>query len=211
MHVATRFRLAAAILRRDAAFRRGAKTMPKPAPWEWVRPRLLPLLAGPCLPTEPDEVVRAVAAPGCAVLIGVDLGGSFAYVDERVAERWETSTQQLLAAAMGNLARRASRVPQENVVTGTLSGYIVRTIRRPRWVSSLVLVPCELMRLFGSHDQLVAAPGRGLLVSFPADMPLSVAADTVVDLEIGDPEPLLLDPFVIDAGELIWRAAEDPP
>jgi hypothetical protein len=209
MQVAARFRLAAAILRRDAALRRGAKRMPKPAPWDWVEPRLLPLLAGPCLPEEPDEVVRTTAPPGCAVLIGVDVGGAFLYVDELVAERWERSTDQLLAAAMHNLRRRASRIPNHHVVTGTLSGHIVRTIRRPAWVSSLVLAPDQLMRLFGHQDQLIAVPGRGLVVSFPADMPTIVAAETVVDLEMADPEPLMLNPFAIERGELIWEPVED--
>jgi hypothetical protein len=197
-------RLAVHVLREEHAVRRAAKAMPKPVPWDWARSRLLPILAGPFIDEADAPLVRTVAPPGCAIVFGLPLGPGFAQVDEIVAERWECSTQQLLGTAMSNLQERAARLPRTVAVGGTMSGRIVRVAQRPSWVSSLLLVPEELKRLFGAHDQVFAAPGRGTLLSLPIDMPGPVAAEIVVDFERGESYPLCLDPFALCDGKLEW-------
>jgi hypothetical protein len=106
---------------------------------------------------------------------------------------------------MSNLQERAARLPRAVAVGGTMSGRIVRIAQRPSWVSSLLLVPEELKRLFGAHDQVFAAPGRGTLLSLPIDMPGSVAAEIVVDFERSESYPLCIDPFALCDGKLEWR------
>jgi hypothetical protein len=47
MHLAPQLRLAAHFVKENRALARAVKKMPRPVPWEWARPRLVPLLAGP--------------------------------------------------------------------------------------------------------------------------------------------------------------------
>jgi hypothetical protein len=210
MSLAARLRLAAHIVKEDRAIARAAKRMPKPVPWEWARPRLVPLLAGPRFDPPGEELIRSVAGPGCAIEFGIDLGGVFPVVDASVAERWECSADQLRDMALANLRQRVTRIGPRAAAAGTLSGRIVRLLRQPRGLAaSCVFLLDELTRLFGSHDQVLAAPSRSLLVSFPMNTPAEVLADAVVDLEMGEPLPLLLDPFVLLDGELHWQPGDE--
>lgn len=180
--------------------------MPKPAPWTWAQRRLVPLLAGPRFDAEGEPLVRSVIEPGCAVVFGLDLGGVFTLVDAPVAERWECSSDQISAVAIANLRRRAARLTANVVTQGTLSGRIVRMLAgHGGWAASLLLVPDELMRLFGEHDQIFVAPGEGRLLSFPIETPPSVVADVLVDFEMSEVRPLFLDAFVLMDGELHWQ------
>lgn len=197
------------IFREQRELARAARKMPRPVPWEWARPRLLPLLAGPAMDDPELPVVRAVAGPGCAVEFGMDLGGVFLTVDALVAERWETSPEQLRDVALANLRGRTEELSPKSLRTGTFSGRMVRMLRGPEgYAASLVLLTDELMRVFGGHDQILAAPSRSFLVSFPIDTPTSVVAYTVVDLEMGESLPLMFDPFVLMDGVVHWQPRE---
>jgi hypothetical protein len=200
------------VVKEQRAIGRAAKKMPRPVPWDWAEPRLLPLLCGPIIDPPGEHVVRTVAGPGCAIEIGMDLGGVFPVVDASVAERWETSPDQLRDTALANLRRRTARLSPASLSTGAFSGRIVRMLRGPAgYAASLVLLQDELMRIFGPQDQILAAPGRSMLVSFPIDAPLDVVADTVIDLELSQPLPLMLDPFIVTEGRLVWQpTASDP-
>jgi hypothetical protein len=205
-----RLRLAGHLIKQDRAFARAAKRMPRPVPWDWARPRLVPLLAGPSLDEPGVGVVRATAGPGCAVEIGMDLGGAFAIVDEIVAERWECSPGQLLEAGLHNLRRRLAKVGPADAVGGAFSGRIIRQLELPGGcAASVALLPDELMRIFGDHDQVLAAISIARLVSFPIDTPVEVLADAVIDMEMGEPLPLLYDPFVLVDGRLVWQPPDD--
>ena len=186
--------------------------MPRPVPWDWAASRVLPLLAGPRIDRPGEEIVRAVVEPGCAVEFGLEIGTALPLVDALVAERWECSAEQIRDAAFANLRRRAAELGRAAVTTATFNGRIVRISQARPWTSSLVLVPDELMRLFGDHDQVIAAPGRSLLVSFATETPVSVVADVIVDLEMGQAHPLMLDPFMLNGARLYWQCRdEDAP
>ena len=201
-------RLAARIVKEQRALGRAAKEMPRPMPWDWASPRLLPLLCGPYLAD--DELMTDVLDPRCAVVFGVDLGRVFTLVDQEVAERWEISTGQLRERALVNLRARASRLGPEVVRRGVLSGRIVRHLGdRIPWAASLLLDQDSLTRLFGSDDQVFLAPGRGTLMSFSLQVPASVLAHIMIDFEGGEPWPLFLDPFVLIDGKLIWQPDDD--
>ena len=202
----TAFTVAADVLKERRALRRAAAVIPRPIPWEWAAPRLLPLLAGPSLDQPGEERLRSTMDPGCAVEFGVRVEGTFLIVDAQVAERWECSRDQIAEIAMQNLRARAGRLVPGVVTAGTLSGRIVRMIRgRVSWASSLLLVPPQLIRLFGGHDQIFAAPGRSIIISIPIDTPERVAAEIVVDMESLIHLPLLLDPFALVDGRLTWQ------
>jgi hypothetical protein len=211
MHVEIRtgFRRTARILSDDRAFRRAAARMPKPVSWDWARPRLMPLLAQPCIDLPGEERIRTVADLGCAIEFGIDLGGHFPIVDRVVAERWECTVAQLLEAAMSNLARRIAAVPGTAVQHAVMSGRAFRMLHSPAGcASSALLVPDQIRRLFGTQDQLLAAPGRHTLMSFPADAPTLAVAEIVVDVEQSELAPLFLAPFGMWGGEIIWESDE---
>ncbi|MEO8626060.1 MAG: hypothetical protein ABI452_05110, partial [Candidatus Limnocylindrales bacterium] len=155
-----RVRFVAHIVKEQRAMARAARRMPKPVPWEWAKPRLLPLLSGPAIDPPGLPTVRTTAGPGCAVEFGLDLGKVFPVVDALVAERWECDAAQLLDVSLANLRRRVSLLAPANLSTGVLSGRMTRVFRQPGWAASLVLLEGELIRLFGAHDQYVAAPSR---------------------------------------------------
>lgn len=200
----------ATVINEDRAFRRAVKRMPRPVPWDWAKPRILPLLAGPYLDADDDPPIRRMSDLGCAVVYGTEVEGAFPLVDRWVAERWECTTDQIHEIAMQNLRARAAALPPGVVRGGTLSGRIVQiTDRNVGWSSSLLLVPDQLLRLFGSADQVFGAPGRSTLVSLPLGTPSEIVAYIVVDLELGETWPLMLDPFVLVDGRLYWRSDRD--
>ena len=206
VEIRTNFRSTARIIKDDRAFRRAAARMPKPVPWDWARPRLMPLLAQPCIDMPGEQRIRTVAAIGCAIEFGIDLGGHFPIVDSVVAERWECSVEQLRDAALENLARRAAIIQTTAVQHAVMSGRAFRMLQAPAGcASSLLLVPEQIKRLFGAQDQILAAPGRHTLLSFRMDAPTLAVAEIAVDVEMSELMPLFLDPFAMYDGEVIWE------
>jgi hypothetical protein len=195
------------LLRHDRRLRRAAKAIPKPMPWEWAAPRLLPLLAGPYL--GPDQLVTTVAEAGCALVYGVEVERTFLVLDHEVIGRWECSVDQVHEIAHRNLARRAARLSPEHLRHGILAGRLVRVLEFVPWASSLLLVPDQLIRVFGGQDQLFGAPKRESLLAFSLDTPVRVAAHILVDFEDNAAQPLLLPPFVLIDGKLRWEEDED--
>jgi hypothetical protein len=184
-----------------------AEEMPRPVPWEWARSRLVPLLARPGFDRPEEPVVRAVAGPGCAVEFGLDLGGVFAVVDRPVSQRWECTSGQLLEAAMTNLARRVAELRPEEAAVGVVRGRLARLLDAPAGLAaSVLLLPDELLRLFGHEDQVLIAPGRSRLISFPLSTPPQVVVESALALEQDEAVPLLLDPFVLIDGQLNWQS-----
>jgi hypothetical protein len=197
-------RLALDVAREERALRSAVKLMPKPVPWDWAAPRLIPIIAGPAIDPPGERCVRVRSDLGPMVEIGLDLGSAFTFVDTRVAERWECSPDQLMQRAVRNLGERAARIHPDRIQTGVMSGREIRVLRdRPRWSSSLLLAPDALFRLFGGQDQILAAPCTDCLLSLPIDTPPVVVADIVVDFERAHRRPLWLDPFVLFEGELL--------
>jgi hypothetical protein len=190
--------------RRQRRLRHAFRAMPNPVPWDWAAPRLMPLLSGPRFDDPGLPIVRVTSELGPALEFGLDLGGAFATVDRRVAERWECSSEQLLERGLANLQERAERIEPDQVVAGVMGGRTIRILRdRPAWASSILLDLPSIHRLFGVHDQILSAPTTGCLVSLPIDTPTRIAADIAIDFE-GPLTSLFLDPFVMEGGLLQW-------
>ena len=198
-------RVTASTAREQGALLRAIHRMPTPVPWDWAAPRLIPLLSGPRFDEPGMPLVRLASDLGPAVEFGLDLGGVFALVDQAVADRWECSANQLMARGMVNLRERAARIDADRVITGVVSGRSIRLLRdRPAWASSVLLDTASTTRLFGSHDQALAAPQRGIVVSVPIDTSEPVAAEIVIELEGSSLTSLFLDPFFLEDGVLRW-------
>ena len=203
-------RVTADVARRQRRLRLAMRKMPNPVSWEWAAPRLIPLLSGPSFDDPDLPLVRLTSDLGPAIEFGLDLGGVFPTVDRRVAERWECSAGQLLERSLANLRYRAARITPDRVVAGVMSGYRIRVLRdRPAWASSILLDAATVHRLFGAHDQLLAAPTTGCVVSLPIDVPPPIVADIVVGYE-GPSTSLFLDPFVMQDGQILWGGGALP-
>jgi hypothetical protein len=197
-------RLSPSARREQREFLRELKTVPRPVPWAWAAPRLLPLLAGPRFDQPGETLVRTVSALGPVVEFGLTIARRFARVDAAVAERWECSLEQLLDRAMTNLREQAAMLHPGSVRTGVMSGREVRTLDgEPPWATSLLLDQEALQRVFGPHDQLLAACRTDCLLSMTTATPVSVFGEIAVDLE-REEDSLWLDPFVLESGELRW-------
>jgi hypothetical protein len=200
-------RVSARFERNRRAVERAARRMPKPVPWDWAEPRIMPLLSGPGFDGPGESLVRLTSRLGPTVEFGLDLGTVFLVVDEIVAERWERSAEQLHECGLRNLRQRAERLTPADLTTGVMSGRRVRMLdRRPRWASSILLDPPTLTRLFGDHDQFLAAPRTDCLLSMPADTPTRAFAEIAVGLE-DQWSSLWLDPFLLESGELLWEGS----
>jgi len=202
-------RLSPAARRQHREYRQALKAVPRPVPWEWAAPRIVPLLSGPIFDPPGESVVRIASPLGPALEFGLPVGPWFARVDRRVAERWECDAVQLRDRAMANLRDLARRLDTGSLKTGVLSGRALRLLDGdPPWASSLLLDQEALTRVFGSHDQLLAAPRTDCLLSMPPDTPSRAFAEIAVDLERED-QSLWLDPFTLVNGELIWGGDDD--
>jgi hypothetical protein len=198
-------RISAEIGRQQRALKRAVRNIPTPVPWDWAEPRLVPLLSGPRFDQPGESLVRVASRLGPTIEFGLDLGRVLLRVDEVVAERWETSAAQLLDHGTRNLRRRAERFTSSDLTTGVMSGHRIRLLEgRPPWASSILLDEPTLIRIFGPHDQLLAAPRTDCLLSMPIDTPAPVFAGIAIDLE-DQWRSLWLDPFILESGALLWE------
>jgi hypothetical protein len=72
--------------------------------------------------------------------------------------------------------------------------------------SALLLVPDELVRIFGSEPQCLIAPMRDLLVSLPPDTDRTFVAWLNEEFSEMDPNGLALDAFGLEDGVLRYEA-----
>jgi hypothetical protein len=202
-------RLSPTARRQRREFDRALKAVPRPVPWEWAAPRMMPLLSGPRFDDAAEPLVRAPSPLGPLIEFGLPVGPWFARVDRPVAERWEATVDQLLGRAMANLREATASIDATIVTTGVMSGRAVRLLDgRPPWASSLLLDRDALLRVFGSQDQILAAARTDCLLSMPLETPSRVFAEIAVDLERED-QSLWLDPFLLENGELVWEGSLD--
>lgn len=188
--------------------RNALASIPDDLNWEWAEPRLTPLFEradGGSIPGDP--ALHAVTPLGVAVGFGIEVGPTFARVTSSMAERWETSLEQIETAAFRHLAATVAGVGSNDIQHVVHHGHLVRCLPEPGgWASSAILAGTnELTRIFGPQDQVFTVPARNMLLSFDASAPNNVIADLTVLLEGSDPHPLMLDPFYLLDGELQWE------
>lgn len=178
--------------------------LPSPLDWNAVRHDVVPVLPRlrPAMPGTP-EPVELLVAPGIAVRFGFDAGPMFLGIHAGMLDDWGLGRAELLAAALDNLRRRASAVRPEVVVAERVGGTVVRALQSGTSTgSALVLLPDELVRLFGAAPQLLVAPMRDLLLSLPADVDRMLAWDLYETFASQDPNCLPAMGFLLRDGNL---------
>jgi hypothetical protein len=191
-------------------------TIPDEAPWTWAALRVLPAIRGRRVQVIEDGELEKMGfrpssafptlhcAPGIDVTLVIEVDVICVTIDQQQLDRWEMTLEQVVPAAMANL-RRAVGTWRGSVREEINEGVHVRTLDGwPHWATGLLLVPDELQRLFGPHDQLFIAPYSCNLISLPIDVERDYAADLVDLFGIVNPRSLLLGmpAFALRGGEL---------
>jgi hypothetical protein len=178
--------------------------------WDWVAPRLIPLFErGYGEGVTGDPMVNVETHLGVGIGFGIDFGPAFGRVTRSMAQRWEASVEQIETAAFARLAEVAATVTCRQVQAVVHQGHLFRALGEPGgWASSIVLAgEEELSRIFGAGDLVFTVPSRGQLIAFGPGTPAHAVAQITAMLESLDPNPLLLDPFVMRDGTLAWEGA----
>ena len=192
------------------------ETIPEGAPWPWAALRVMPAIRGTRVPViddvelekfgfEPLSAFPTVEMrPGVDVSFAIEVEVVHVNVDQQHLDRWDMTIDQVAPVAMSNLVRTVGTWKGE-VYADTYEGIETRMLRGwPQWALSLILLPEELKRLFGAHDQFFVAPFACNLISLPIDVDRDLAADIVDLFGWVNPRSLLLGlpGFVLRAGEL---------
>lgn len=192
------------------------ESIPDGAPWPWAALRVLPAIRGLRVPVIEDAELEKFGfrplsafptvemAPGIDVSFAIEVDVVNVNIDQEQLDRWEMTIAQVAPAAMANLHRvvgtwTGTAYPDstDGVTIHLLQGW-------PHWAASLILLPDDLKRLFGSHDQLFIAPYACNLLSLPIDVDRDFAADLIDLFGTINPRSLLLGmpAFALRDGEL---------
>jgi hypothetical protein len=180
--------------------------------WDWASLRLIPLFErGYGEGFTGDQMVNTVSHLGVGIGFGIDFGPMLGRVTQSMARRWEASLEQVEHAAFTHLAEAAASISRGDLQSVVHRGHFFRVLStNGGWASSLILTDGEhLIRIFGTHDAIFTAPARNALLAFGPGTPERAVAEVTFNLESMDPNPLQLDPFVMEDGVIRWHGLED--
>jgi hypothetical protein len=189
---------------------RAMDAVPSRIDWDWAVGKLLPVLERPGSEPFPDNPYLSTSAEcGVAFGFGISQGPILMRVNQGIADQWESSIDQIREAAFENLRSLTAGLGQSDLIQAADESLVLTAIAKPEgYATSLLLIPDELQRLFGTEDQVFTTPSRGLLMSFPIDTDVETVVAFTTHFEDLDPHPLLLDPFVLERGELRFEGAD---
>jgi hypothetical protein len=191
-------------------------TIPAGYPWPWACLRILPMLRGERIAYLSDDEMEEVGfypatdvpslevPPGVRVTFGIEVDPVLITVRQEQLDAWDRTPATLWEPALANL-RRAASDPIDMRLDSSFHGIPIRTMDPwPHWAASLLVAPDELMRIFGTEDQLFVVPYHCLLLSMPIDVDRDDAADLVDTFAMINPQSLLigLPAFVLRDGRL---------
>lgn len=192
------------------------RQIPAEPPWAWAALRVMPTIPGDIVQVLDDidldelgfrpltDFPTVHVEPGVDVAFAIEADVVNVRIRQADLDRWDMQAADLMPAALANL-RRAVGTWTGRVKDDQYQGVPVRMLEDwPHWAVSLLLVPEELTRLFGPHDQVFVAPYACNLAALPADVDRDVAADLVDMFGTINPGSLLrgLPAFVLRNGSL---------
>ena len=186
--------------------------LPPDLEWPVMAPNVIPILPRRRpMPPVAGEPFRVTLPPGIPTGFGIDIGPAFLVVGESLLETWPIGPADLVATALDNLRDRMLPLRPRDLLCESIDGVPVRVLQSGLGcASTLVLVPDELQRIFGSGPQVLVAPMRDLLISLPAGADRSFAAWLNDEFAAMDPNGLALDAFVLDDGGLRYETLRPP-
>jgi hypothetical protein len=141
--------------------------------------------------------------PGIMTGFGVDAGPAFMHIGLDLLAHLHLDTGTLTAQALDNVRLRTRRLGGRDLVRDFAGGAGVRALQSGQSVASaLLLVPDELIRIFGNGPQTFVAPMRDLIVSVAGEPEPGYAAWLNDEFATIDPNALALDSFVLENGRL---------
>ncbi len=184
--------------------------LPPDLDWPTLAPSLVPILPRRRpMPPDTGASVRVTLPPGIPTGFGIDIGPAFLVVGQDLLDTWPVGPADLVATALENLRRRMRHVRPRDILEDRIDGVSVRVLQSGiGCASALVLVPDELMRLFGARPQVVIAPMRDLLVSLPLETDRALVGWLNDEFAAVDPNGLALDAFVLEDGRLRYEALD---
>ncbi len=185
--------------------------LPPDLEWDVMAPNVIPILPRRRpMPSQAGEPYRVTLPPGIPTGFGIDIGPAFLVVGESLLATWPVGPVDLVATALDNLRARLHPVRPRDLVRQAIDGVPLRVLQSGLGcASALVLLPDELVRIFGSAPQTLIAPMRDLLVSLPPDADRAFVTwlnDEFADM---DPNGLALDAFMLDDGRLRYETLRD--
>ncbi len=189
------------------AVMRAIGTLPQDLTWEEMAPSVIPVLPRRRpMPPAGGEPFRVTLPPGVAVGFGIDIGPAFLVVGEDVLAGWPIAPADLVARSLGNLEQRLAPVRPRDLFRQSIDGVPVRFLQTGLGcASALLLLPADLVRVFGGGPQVLIAPMRDLLVSLPHDVDRMFAAWLMDELASMDPNGLDLESFVFGGGVISYE------
>ena len=186
--------------------------LPPDLDWPTMAPNVIPILPRRRpLPPQAGEPFRVTLPPGIPTGFGIDIGPAFLVVGEGLLETWPIGPADLVAAALDNLRDRMRPIRPRDLVRQSLDGVPVRVLQSGAGcASALVLVPDELLRIFGPGPQALIAPMRDILISVPPDTDDAWLAWLNDEFAEMDPNGLALDSFRLLDGELRYASLRPP-
>jgi hypothetical protein len=172
--------------------------------WSELRDDIRPML--PRLRPHPfvsDEPVRMMLPPGILVGFALDLGPALVQIVPGQLAGWGISIDELAVVALGNVRWLAGTCDRTHVVRQPIGSMDVSALQtRLGIAASLLLVPDQLPRFFGSEPGLLVAPMRDLLLRVPATTGLADVAWLAEEFEAVDPNCLHLGAFAWDGSSV---------
>lgn len=174
--------------------------LPPDLDWPSLAPSIVPILPRRRpMPPSAGAPVLVTLPPGIPTGFGIDIGPAFLMVGESLLETWPVTAAELVATALDNLRDRTRALRPRDLHRDAIDGVPVRILQSGAGcASALVLVPDELLRLFGVDRQLLLAPMRDLVLSLPADVDRRFAGWLNDEFASMDPNGLALDGFLLD-------------
>jgi hypothetical protein len=171
-----------------------------------VIPRVRPHPAG--YPT----ALRTIVPPGVVVGFGVDIGPAFMAVSAEQLALLKITEAELVTQALANLLARAEQIGPSSIVHGAIDGVPVAALQSGLAVgSTLVLVPDQLGRLFGTEPRLFVAPMRDLIIGLPVDVEPDLAAWIFEEFASQDPNCLAPVAYSFDGLAITTGLLGRPP
>ena len=192
-------------------------SIPAGPPWTWAALRVMPSIRGTRVAVVDSEDLEELGfrpvghfpsvhlPPGVDVICSIEAEVMGIHVDQGRLDSWDKPIEDVMLAALSNLRRTVGMWSGGIFEDRSIDGTLIRQLSHwPHWAVTLLLVPDELKRIFGDHDQLFIAPYHCVLLSLPVDASRDLAADIVDMFGVLNPGSLLLGlpAFVLHDGIL---------